>query len=520
MDRSFANDHRRWVVNLTLLAMAQFTLLLGRPGIDSPHEGRVAEAAREMVVGGDWIVPRINGVIRIQKPPLPYWTAAVLWKVTGTWNEALARLLPALMGAMSVPLLIGLAKGLIGRTGALATGLIWVSTWFVVSEFRKAMVDPYLAFFCLLAVWAWVEDSRQGEGERGRGGDRQSGYLLLFWAALALAAMSKGPIALAFVAIPVVSYHLMRRNWPRRTWAHVPGLALMLAIAVPWPAMIAYRVPNALAVWRAETRADTGAGEEKSDPPYKYVGLLAQASAPWTVLTVIGAALARRWRRVRWPLAWLALGAIFLMFLPMKKASYLLPLMPPLAMLGGAGCAWALRRRAGMLVGAHVLAGALAAGVLGSVVIEYPGSRAVAVVALAIAILIVMRGLGRRPMSIRTLALAAAGFAVATHLWIAWIEPVRRADQSVARFAADVRAIAQDEPIHVIGGLNEAVYFHLNSPHPLPVFASSETVPADFHGFAIVRGDALAPLAGRAPLVLADLPHRRPLERIYLVRFW
>ena len=139
---------------------AQFCLLLGRQDVTASHEGRVVETAREMLETGDWLLPHLAGKLRVQKPPLPYWAVASFWKISGTLDVALARLPGALLGALSALLVIDLASRLFGDLTGVISGLVWISTYFIVDEFRKAMADPYLAFFTLLAVWAWIGAER------------------------------------------------------------------------------------------------------------------------------------------------------------------------------------------------------------------------------------------------------------------------------------------------------------------------------------------------------------------------
>src|SRR5262249_44122908 len=64
---------------------------LGRGPLLEPDEGRYAEIPREMLVTGDWVVPRLNGVVYAEKPPLVYWLTALSYRVVGV-NELGARL--------------------------------------------------------------------------------------------------------------------------------------------------------------------------------------------------------------------------------------------------------------------------------------------------------------------------------------------------------------------------------------------------------------------------------------------
>src|SRR5688572_20192528 len=88
---------RRSVLILALTSCFTFFLGLGRPAISDSDEAFYAEAAREMVEGGDWVTPRFNYEERWQKPILYYWLTAATYVVTGP-SEWAARLWSALSG--------------------------------------------------------------------------------------------------------------------------------------------------------------------------------------------------------------------------------------------------------------------------------------------------------------------------------------------------------------------------------------------------------------------------------------
>ena len=173
------------------LAAAVFLALLGRKDIVTSHEARVAQTARVMAVSGwpwnarpvsvpvmhlteingikalrpdttagqtrvnPWLVPVINNQLRLQKPPLPYWCAALVYRFAGI-GEWQARLVPAMLGALAALLMWDLGRLWLGsRAGWIAAG-VWLSTHFIVDEYRKAMADPFVAFCTLACVWAWV----------------------------------------------------------------------------------------------------------------------------------------------------------------------------------------------------------------------------------------------------------------------------------------------------------------------------------------------------------------------------
>src|SRR5689334_12058440 len=89
--RPFTHLMPRWFL-FTLLAIAiLWFATLGTRRLLDPDEGRYAEISREMLVTGDWITPRLNGIKYFEKPPLQYWATAVAYEAFGQ-NEFTARL--------------------------------------------------------------------------------------------------------------------------------------------------------------------------------------------------------------------------------------------------------------------------------------------------------------------------------------------------------------------------------------------------------------------------------------------
>jgi hypothetical protein len=59
-----------------------FALLAERPLFD-PDEGRNAEIPREMLSGGDWVIPHLDALLYLEKPALQYWLTALTFRVLG-----------------------------------------------------------------------------------------------------------------------------------------------------------------------------------------------------------------------------------------------------------------------------------------------------------------------------------------------------------------------------------------------------------------------------------------------------
>ena len=495
--------HRRAII--LLVAGFEFLTRLGSPDITSPHEGRVAATAREMLLSDDWVVPRLGSDVRLAKPPLPYWTAAVLWRLSGSFDVAWARLVPALCGVLGVLLVMDLARRLFGDAAADVSGIIWVSTRFIVEEHRKAMADPYLAALVLLAAWAWVAaDDALGEARRRSG----AAHACLFWLALALGGLAKGPVVLIHAAFFVCAYHGAGGRWPRPTWGHAIGILVFAIVALPWPLAVIQRVPGALDLWATESVGQM-TSERNPRTWWYYLPQLPYVLLPWTALLLpVGALMARGppelRRRLAFPVLWVSLGILFFSISKTKKDAYLLPLLSPCVLLLGAGVAHFLEfdparnpRWFGRLLIAHVAAGFLGAGAMLGLYLWLDrgsggGPRWVWAAPLAVttsAAAVAVWSLRRVRRSTRSIFLAAAVLAAAcVHLNVAWIDPARRAADSPRPFAEAVRAAVRDGPLHSVEKLGEAFLFYLG--RPVVIHLRFEELPAGYRGFVIARGSA------------------------------
>lgn len=381
----------RWrIIWLIALSAAAFISFLNGPDIVTSHEARVALPARTMAASGwpwsatpvdvppvrlregvvrlmpdwnappirvnPWMVPVLDGQIRLQKPPLPYWCAAILFRLFGHFSELLVRLAPALLGALATLLLYDLARRTLGaRIGWLAA-LVWVTTYAIPEEYRKAMADPYLAFFTLACVWAWTraamepnhkEQRTKDKGQNPAPDRRSGGFLLLFYVCFALALLAKGPPAFITILLPLAAFHVcFKARPPGGAMLHALGLLIAFCIALPWPLYVWRTVPNVVEVWRYESVGELADNTEHARRAWFYLPQLLYLSLPWTA--VLGVAIVLPLARVRkrlgstFPLLWYASIVIFFSFVHLKKDQYLLPALPAQAMLIAQGLALVL----------------------------------------------------------------------------------------------------------------------------------------------------------------------------------
>ena len=137
-----------------------FALLAGRPLYD-PDEGRYAEIPREMLDGGDWVIPHLNALVYLEKPPLQYWLTALSFGGFGQ-SEFSARLCTGSAGFLSLVAVFWLARRLWGLDAGLrALSYTAASALFVLLG-HQLTLDMLLSFFLTAALGCFLVESRYG----------------------------------------------------------------------------------------------------------------------------------------------------------------------------------------------------------------------------------------------------------------------------------------------------------------------------------------------------------------------
>ncbi|BCM91105.1 undecaprenyl phosphate-alpha-4-amino-4-deoxy-L-arabinose arabinosyl transferase [Abditibacteriota bacterium] len=319
---------------------------LGYAPFLNPDEGRYASASYEMAFGlnggaSDWLVPHLDGVTRLNKPPLVYWTTATFFKVFGPTSWA-GRLPSALASLVILMILWVWGSRVWGRRAGAISALVWATAIFPAAMGRVANTDMLLAASIALASFGafWVLEATS---KRGR-----------WFATLALAVgmgfalLSKGPVGVAFPLVGMALYALLSR-------AHVSSerfsrvalaLAGALLIGLPWFLMVEMQRSGFLHDFIfAENLKRFSGGENfhTKASPFYYLPVVVVGLLPWTAffIAVFGHrntdGRARRTRLFLW--IW-AFGIIaFFSVSHTKLVSYVLPGFAPLALLMGAALA-------------------------------------------------------------------------------------------------------------------------------------------------------------------------------------
>jgi 4-amino-4-deoxy-L-arabinose transferase-like glycosyltransferase len=212
-----------WLLFAAIFAAVQFASLFTPPlmdDVDSSH----AQAAQYFAEHSDWVSAKINGIRYIEKPPLPYWISASLYRVFG--ENVFASHLPNALAVLGLAWLAWLwARRAWGPRAGLYAGLGVLTSIGPFLFTRFIIPEAQLSLFLLIALYCLLTGFEPGKAAR----------FYWMWAVLALALLTKGLIAPTFFAGAAIPYLILTGLWRRwKAMKPVTGPLLFLAIAAPW----------------------------------------------------------------------------------------------------------------------------------------------------------------------------------------------------------------------------------------------------------------------------------------------
>ncbi|MGH7906808.1 MAG: glycosyltransferase family 39 protein [Candidatus Binataceae bacterium] len=314
------------IAALVLLGGIVFGFHLGAYGLWEPDEARYAEIAREMLATRDFLVPHLNYVLYVEKPPLLYWITAVSFSLFG-YTEFAARLVSACAALVGVLATYLFARRVFDRRRALLSGAILTTIPLYAIMAQVLTTDMLLTAAVTAALFAFYLQWKEG----GR-------WCWIAYAAIALGVLAKGPVAavLPFLAGIIFLWweHDFRRCLSR--FRVIPGLILTFVIAAPWFIYMIVRVPDYFSFYfiGEHLRRFLQSGYSHAEPIYFYLPVLALGLLPWSIIAPFMC-----WRGMRPNPARrfcvIAAASIFVFFslAQAKLIPYVMPALAPLAVL-------------------------------------------------------------------------------------------------------------------------------------------------------------------------------------------
>lgn len=335
-------------------------------------EGLYAECSREMVVSGDFVVPRINGEYFFDKPPLCYWMQAASMKALGVGSLG-ARLPSAICGMLLVGLTLFVGNRLFGKHAGLFAGFALASSLLFAGIARMAIMDMAFSLMISAALGAFALAYLGAVSARG---------YLAFWAAMGLAALVKGPAGVVLICATIFIFILLRKDWGAlRRMLPLPGIIVFLAITLPWYVLVQKHTGGVFLnefIFRQNIDRAMGKAFNHNYNLLSYLPIFAFGFFPWSAFL---------------PLAWgshvklrptnddkVGIGALFVAIwmvciigtftlVKSKLPGYILPAFPAAALL--VGLMWSRISEKGKLdvlkpysIASLVVASLMAAGIL------------------------------------------------------------------------------------------------------------------------------------------------------------
>ncbi|TXI95583.1 MAG: glycosyltransferase family 39 protein [Burkholderiaceae bacterium] len=322
-----------WTVLIAFLAV--WFYMLGVRTLVPTDEGRYAEMAREMVASGDWITLRLNGIKYFEKPPLQNWMNAITFTLfgLGDWQ---ARLWTGLSGLIGILFTCLAALKLYGRRIAIMSGLVLGSSFYWAAMGHINTLDMGLSGMMTVALCSLIIAQRDDAAETER-----RNYMLLCWAGMALATMSKGLIGFVLPGAVLVLYTAWSRDFGLWLRLHMgKGLLLFFAITVPWFILVWQANPEHPHFFfiHEHFQRFTSTVHKRGGAWYYFFPLLVIGIVPWLGVLLQSAYQACKMEKTKFQAQkMLVLWAGFIFFFfsvsGSKLPSYILPIFPALAIL-------------------------------------------------------------------------------------------------------------------------------------------------------------------------------------------
>ena len=309
-----------------------------------PDEPRYASTARDMILNGNWIVPHFNGVPRINKPPLFYWTVAVSYKIFGV-NEFGARFPSALAAAGTVLIAYVWGKRLGDSQKGFWSAFVLMSSplFFVISRF--CITDMLLTFFVCASLFLFFSEYTETNNGCKGGFETRPGRRLFLYFFLAMVFLVKGPVGILLFILVILCFLLWIRDFQyvRRLW-YFPGFLLFLGIICVWgiPFWLSLGTKEIITLFTRETSGRFVSGYAHPEPFYYYLQVFLIGYFPWSLyVCAMFVYLVKKRnifsfeekRQIYFFCSWLIVTVGFFSLSHSKLMTYILPVSPAIALL-------------------------------------------------------------------------------------------------------------------------------------------------------------------------------------------
>nr|MDQ2994903.1 glycosyltransferase family 39 protein [Pseudomonadota bacterium] len=327
---SRCKEHSDYLILFVFLGICIFNGL-GSYALDNINEGLYAEIPREMLESGNFIIPHLNYVPYLEKPPMLYWLVAVAYKLFGisAWS---ARLVPAVAVTLICLVMLQFARNVDRRATGFLTSIMLATCVSFILMARVLLFDMVFALWLTLSLvqfYYWYQS-------------QQKCYLRLMYLFVGFAVLTKGLMAILLVGGIGCCFLLLSHTPWRRLLACFDGygILILLGVTVPWHIAAVLHQPefayqyfiNEHVLRFLDQRIPN---DYHKGPIYFYLQKIPLYLLPWSVFLPL---LLRRDKTIpseinRFLWVWFLVPLVFFSLSKAKGDYYMIMAIPPLMML-------------------------------------------------------------------------------------------------------------------------------------------------------------------------------------------
>ncbi len=292
---NFLLNKKRLLTGLVVLITGFLIFIagLGSTGLVDETPPLFASAGRFMSESGDWLTPKVNGILRFDKPPLFYWLMAIFYSLPGnaSWDNlgSLSARLPSALSSLFLMLMIAdtlycwpqkssnrFVFALIGALGFALSPLVIIWS-------RAAVSDSLLCAtvgISLLSFWRKLASSNNS-------------ICVTPWLLLGLGVLTKGPVAVVIILLTMFCYLAVQKDWKSLIKKINPtrGILITLFVSMPWYLILLYREGSVF--WKSffgyhNLQRYTSVVNNHAEPWWFFVGMLILGSLPFSIFLISG----------------------------------------------------------------------------------------------------------------------------------------------------------------------------------------------------------------------------------------
>ena len=325
------NKHLFWIL---FVFSALLLIVYNLWGVLESSEARYAEIGREMLESGDFLHPRLLGILHFHKPPVSYILSSLSQGIFGI-NSIGARFFLVVAFTIQIILVYKISRILFGAyTKALTAAIIYSSFPLVLISVLNLTTDAFLNTFELIAIYYIIKYFK----------NKAPGALIWFYFFLSLAFLTKGPVGLI---IPFLLFAGCRMIYGKvmikSKVHHMTGLATFLILSLSWYIYLIIENPEMLDYFlfnHTIERITNASSFERSEPWYYYIVFFLLLFIPWSLMFIKKIFEKGIWKKLSsWRyliIFWIIIPLILFSLINSKLVLYILPISPGLAIL----CSW------------------------------------------------------------------------------------------------------------------------------------------------------------------------------------